>query len=214
MLTPPLDGDGKVRLKELVSSFDTDRDAVAKVGDDGDKVRRALANIPVLTICDDHEVTDDWFITGAWRARVLGNTLGRSMIRNALVAYVLFQGWGNTPERFAQAGTPEEHFLSLVPQWFAGGGTVPDPDISHQLDTLLGPGRPDRRQRRRQPEPGRRRDPDRLQPPPRHRRLADRRAGHPHPPRVRHAQRAAGPARAGDRSTTSCRSPSPTTCPR
>ena len=111
---------------------------MTKAGDDGEKVRRALANIPVLTICDDHEVTDDWFITGAWRARVLASSLGRAVVRNALLAYVLFQAWGNTPDRFETAGTPEAQLLALVPQLFAGTGTLPDPAVCGQVDHLLG----------------------------------------------------------------------------
>jgi hypothetical protein len=138
LLTPLFTDAGASRLADLRKAFGNDRAAVAKVGDDGDKVRRALANIPVLTICDDHEVTDDWFITGAWRARVLASNLGRAMVRNALVAYVLFQGWGNTPDRFAIAGTPEAQFLDLMPQLFAGSGTLPVPDVCTKLDHLLG----------------------------------------------------------------------------
>ena len=40
------------------------------------KVRRALANIPTYTICDDHEVTDDWYMNKDWCKRVLGQPLG------------------------------------------------------------------------------------------------------------------------------------------
>jgi hypothetical protein len=138
LLTPLFSDAGASILNELKDEFGTQRDDVDKLGDDGDKVRRALANIPVLTICDDHEVSDDWFITGAWRARVLASTFGRALVRNALVAYVMFQGWGNTPDRFATAGTPEAQFLDLVPQLFAGTGTVPDADVCHQIDHLLG----------------------------------------------------------------------------
>jgi hypothetical protein len=65
------------------------------------QVRRALANIPTYTICDDHEITDDWFLDGAWCQHVLASPLGRRVIRNGLLAYALFQAWGNTPEQFA-----------------------------------------------------------------------------------------------------------------
>ncbi len=41
------------------------------------KVRRALANIPMYTIFDDHDVTDDWNLNQAWCLRVLGHPLGR-----------------------------------------------------------------------------------------------------------------------------------------
>jgi len=65
------------------------------------RVRRALANIATYMICDDHEVTDDWYLDGAWCQRVIFNPLGRRIIRNALLAYAVFQAWGNTPRQFA-----------------------------------------------------------------------------------------------------------------
>ncbi len=129
---------GADKRSKLNEKLPGDRLQVKKTGDDGEKVRRALANVPVLTMCDDHEVTDDWFLTGAWRARVLGSSLGKAMIRNALVAYVLFQGWGNTPQAFDTPGTPEAQLLALIPQWLTGSGTVPDAGISGQIDHLLG----------------------------------------------------------------------------
>jgi hypothetical protein len=64
------------------------------------QVRRALANIATYTICDDHDVTDDWYLDGAWCQRVLASPLGRGVVRNALLAYALFQAWGNTPDQF------------------------------------------------------------------------------------------------------------------
>jgi hypothetical protein len=137
LLTPVFGTDGAGILQDLRKNFRGERAAVGKIRDDGDKVRRALANIPMLTICDDHEVTDDWFITGAWRARVLGSNFGRAIVRNALVAYVLFQAWGNTPDAFGTAGTPEAQLLQLIPQLFASGGT-PDPSVCSQIDGLLG----------------------------------------------------------------------------
>jgi hypothetical protein len=33
------------------------------------QVRRALANIATYMICDDHDVTDDWYLDGAWCQR-------------------------------------------------------------------------------------------------------------------------------------------------
>jgi len=138
LLTPIYTDSGRSKLQSLRSQFKGEREQVAKTGDDGDKVRRALANIPVLTICDDHEVTDDWFITGAWRARVLAAPLGRAMIRNALIAYVMFQAWGNTPDAFEDANKPEGRLLALIPQLFSGAGTLPDAAVCAQIDTLFG----------------------------------------------------------------------------
>lgn len=65
------------------------------------QVRRALANIATYMICDDHEITDDWYLDGAWCQQVLARPLGRRILRNAILAYALFQAWGNTPGQFA-----------------------------------------------------------------------------------------------------------------
>lgn len=78
-------------------------------------VRRALANIATYMICDDHEITDDWFLDGAWCRRVLASPLGRRIVRNGLITYALFQGWGNTPEQFA--GKHGSDFLNAIDAW-------------------------------------------------------------------------------------------------
>ncbi len=62
-------------------------------------VRRLLANTPTYMVFDDHDVTDDWNITGAWRSRVESSLTGRRTVANALAAYWGFQGWGNDPDR-------------------------------------------------------------------------------------------------------------------
>ena len=127
LLTPLFTPPAADLLDQLRTEFPTQRDDVADVGDDGDKVRRALANIPVLMICDDHEVSDDWFITGAWRSRVLASTLGRAMVRNALIAYVLFQAWGNTPEAFNTPARPKRSFWRLFRSCSTGPERCPIP---------------------------------------------------------------------------------------
>ena len=48
-------------------------------------------------IFDDHEVTDDWNLSPLWRDRVMTTSLGVTIVRNALLAYALFQDWGNDP---------------------------------------------------------------------------------------------------------------------
>jgi len=88
-------------------------------------VRRLLANAPTLTILDDHEITDDWNMTLEWSMRVLlpppsGSALGRRVVQNGLLAYAVFQGWGNTPDRFAPTGTtgePGRALLALAAGW-------------------------------------------------------------------------------------------------
>ncbi len=90
------------------------------------RVRRALANIATYTICDDHDVTDDWFLDGAWCRRVLASPLGRRVVRNALLAYAVFQAWGNTPEQFDEVnGTT---LLNALDSW-RGDGSDSQVDI-------------------------------------------------------------------------------------
>ncbi|MGH2774842.1 MAG: hypothetical protein ACRDJT_05330 [Actinomycetota bacterium] len=60
--------------------------------------RRVLANIPTYMIFDDHDVTDDWNITGEWCENARRGAMGRRVISNALAAYWAFQGWGNHPD--------------------------------------------------------------------------------------------------------------------
>ncbi len=58
-------------------------------------VRRTLANVPTYMIFDDHDVTDDWNITREWQENVRTSKCGGQIIANALMAFWVFQGWGN-----------------------------------------------------------------------------------------------------------------------
>jgi hypothetical protein len=64
-------------------------------------VRRVLANIPTYMCFDDHDVTDDWNLTRAWRDDVQRSPIGRRAVANALAAFWACQGWGNQPHAFA-----------------------------------------------------------------------------------------------------------------
>jgi hypothetical protein len=78
-------------------------------------IRRALANVPVYMMFDDHEITDDWFISWAWCAEVMQRPLGRRALTNGLCAFAVCQAWGNTPERFVDA-TPGGRLLNVLEQ--------------------------------------------------------------------------------------------------
>lgn len=83
-------------------------------------VRRALANIPSFMIFDDHEITDDWYFERKWCEDVLATPLGQRIIGNGLLAYALFQAWGNTPAQFAIEGAdsaPGSKLLAAASQW-------------------------------------------------------------------------------------------------
>jgi hypothetical protein len=76
------------------------------------QVRRVLANVPTYMIFDDHEVTDDWFIDGPWDADVREDLASRQVVRNGLLAYAVFQDWGNHPENYAS--TPARTVLDSI----------------------------------------------------------------------------------------------------
>ena len=84
-------------------------------------VRRSLANVATYMIFDDHDVSDDWNLNQDWCLRVLGKPLGRQVVRNALLSYALFQGWGNTPEQFLPH-TVGADLLAAVERWSQSEG--------------------------------------------------------------------------------------------
>ncbi|UNU23881.1 PhoD-like phosphatase [Microcoleus vaginatus] len=86
------------------------------------RVRRALANIPTYMICDDHDVSDDLYLNREWCYRVLGKPLGRRVVQNALLAYAVFQAWGNTPAQFDRE-KPGDKLLKAAEKWSASAGT-------------------------------------------------------------------------------------------
>jgi hypothetical protein len=65
-------------------------------------------------LLDDHEVTDDWNLNWKWLDGVYGNASGRRIIANAMLAFNLFQHWGNVPERYATPGTTENAILTAA----------------------------------------------------------------------------------------------------
>lgn len=59
------------------------------------EVRKLLANIPTFMIFDDHEITDDWNISGSWYEQMRRTKGWTSAIVDGLAAYWVYQGWGN-----------------------------------------------------------------------------------------------------------------------
>lgn len=86
------------------------------------KVRRALANVSTYMIFDDHDVSDDWNLNRAWCLRVFGRPLGRRVVQNALLAYAVFQAWGNTPAQF-EPGQAGEKLLNAAQRWSRSKGS-------------------------------------------------------------------------------------------
>ncbi|MEZ4431806.1 MAG: hypothetical protein R3F65_05290 [bacterium] len=101
--------------------FEKVPDDLAAAFDALPRVRRALANVSSLMVFDDHEVTDDWNIRRAWFEAVMGGGYGRRVVRNGLLAYAVFQHWGNDPAAFA-AGAGAGLLAALETGWRGRAG--------------------------------------------------------------------------------------------
>lgn len=80
--------------------YETERAALEEFVKGLPAVRRALAHLPTAMIFDDHDVTDDWNISREWEETAYEEPFSRRVIGNALLAYLVNQGWGNRPEAF------------------------------------------------------------------------------------------------------------------
>jgi hypothetical protein len=78
------------------------------------RARKVLATVPSLMILDDHEVTDDWNLNHPWAQAVYANAAASRLVANGVLAYTLFQHWGNAPQRFATGGTTEAQILAAA----------------------------------------------------------------------------------------------------
>lgn len=76
-------------------------------------VARVFAHLSTLMIFDDHDITDDWNLSAQWEETAYGHPFSKRIIGNALLAYMLCQGWGNQPDVF---GEPLTHTQALVSQ--------------------------------------------------------------------------------------------------
>ncbi|MFB9848337.1 alkaline phosphatase D family protein [Oceanisphaera arctica] len=85
---------------ERQQQYQTERQRLAAFVEGLPAVRRLLAHLPTLMIFDDHDVTDDWNLTAAWEESAYGHPFSRRVIGNALVGYLICQGWGNDPDAF------------------------------------------------------------------------------------------------------------------
>ncbi|WHZ20943.1 MAG: hypothetical protein OJF47_000055 [Nitrospira sp.] len=107
-------------------------------------VRRAFANIATYMIFDDHELSNSWNITAEWVESVLAKPMGRRVYQDALAAYALCQGWGNTPDRYETG--PGQALLTAVSDWSQAerAGTVSPAEPLARLINHLGlPGEDD-----------------------------------------------------------------------
>ena len=95
-----LDGIGGAERKKLDHLYGTEYDGLERARRAVPAIRRVLANAPIYTVFDDHDVTDDWNLTREWCEQVRSSPAGRRIITNALATFWAFQGWGNNPDAF------------------------------------------------------------------------------------------------------------------
>ncbi len=94
---------------------------------------RLLAHVQTLMIFDDHDITDDWNLSAKWESSVYGHPFSRRIVGNALVAYMLCQGWGNRPEVFGDALDELAALVSTA----AGDGRLDAPPQDALITRLL-----------------------------------------------------------------------------
>lgn len=101
-------------------------------------IRKSLANISTYMTFDDHEITDDWFLTAKWAEKSLqANTLSRRVIQNGLSAFLVFQAWGNTPDKFEQKNNHSEKNVLALLSALSLGQQVWDSIGPYILPTLM-----------------------------------------------------------------------------
>lgn len=134
-------GTGDANNSSLLTTVAEQRKNALEFAETLFQVRRALANVPVAMIFDDHEVTDDWFIHRDWHEGVRQIPCGRRLLRNALVAYAIFQDWGNQPYNY-DGNELGGHLLDMAAWSQAEGRTslhvIPDALDCHLAIAPLG----------------------------------------------------------------------------
>lgn len=83
----------------FVERYDKQLERIEEFANELNKVHRLMAHIPVAMMFDDHDITDDWNLSAEWEETAFTEPFSRRIIGNALVAYLIFQGWGNAPEQ-------------------------------------------------------------------------------------------------------------------
>lgn len=148
--------------KDATAGFTTETAAVERYRHLVPRVARVLANVATYMILDDHEVTDDFNLNLAWRRRVLTRRFGRAVLRNGLMAFAVFQAWGNEPAAFSRpepvddvgagnfdaegwATSKNGRLLKAAASSFADAAPFPNGgvELTTTIDELLGLGNPD-----------------------------------------------------------------------
>ncbi|MGM0982174.1 MAG: alkaline phosphatase family protein [Pseudomonadota bacterium] len=94
--------------------FGEERAVIERFAEELPAAARVMAHLPSLMIFDDHDITDDWNLTADWERTAYGHPFSRRIIGNALLAYLLCQGWGNDPDRLAEPLGEAAELLDLA----------------------------------------------------------------------------------------------------
>ncbi|MCL7944216.1 alkaline phosphatase D family protein [Marinobacter sp. ATCH36] len=97
------------------------------------RAARALAHLPTYMIFDDHDVTDDWNLSALWETTTYEHPFSRRIVGNALVAYLLCQGWGNNPDAFDDIMPAIRELAASAEQ----GGVYDQTGQDQLIETLL-----------------------------------------------------------------------------
>jgi phosphodiesterase/alkaline phosphatase D-like protein len=101
-------------------------------------VAKVLANLPTFMNFDDHDITDDWNITGSWLEQMMESEWWVDAVTDGLVAYWMYQGWGNP---LPQAGI-KDYRVSILTSAAATGRDALD-DLRTWFRAHLTPGSAD-----------------------------------------------------------------------
>ncbi|WP_346795972.1 alkaline phosphatase family protein [Halomonas sp. Bachu 37] len=115
-------------------TFETEQAIIERFAMGQPCVARLLAHLPSLMIFDDHDITDDWNLTRDWEQTAYDHPFSRRIIGNALMGYLLCQGWGNDPDRLAE---PLDEIIALLQQAQAQDGWLPAADHDAHIQRLL-----------------------------------------------------------------------------
>ncbi|GEK11800.1 alkaline phosphatase D family protein [Pseudoalteromonas peptidolytica] len=75
--------------------FDSELIAIKDFVNTLSSAERLCANVPILMMFDDHDVTDDWNLTAKWEQAIANHKVSRRIVNNGVISYWLFQGIGN-----------------------------------------------------------------------------------------------------------------------
>jgi|JI61114C2RNA_FD_contig_81_822881_length_5210_multi_3_in_0_out_0_2 hypothetical protein len=102
-------------------------------------VRKVFANVPTYMIFDDHDITDDWFqeshraLLEAQLTANPPNKIPLRIVRNGLLAYAIFQDWGNQPDDYEEPNLGDKIFYAVR---YAGDAAAPDAFLPANQDAF------------------------------------------------------------------------------